>query len=330
MDREYIGIDLHKAFFQACAVTPSGERRWERRFPRTTDGIAQFVARGVGPQQAIAVEASGPTWAFVDALAPTGAAVCVVDPRKTKLKAGFAAKTDRLDARRLADALRRESVVSIYIPPPALRELREVCRGRHQVVRLRTRLAQMIRSLLLRCDAGEPPGTRLYAPRALAWLTQVQLAPEADRQLRRLERLYRAIHTDAQAADAEVKDRAAADPIAGALAGMTGLGPVLALTIRAEVGDIRRFANGPALASYAGLVPRVDRSADRAYHGRITKDGSPWLRWALVEAAMHAMKRTDATGRWARRLAVRKGGAKARVALARVLCDDVVALWPRS
>jgi len=330
MDREYIGIDLHKAFFQACAVTPSGERRWERRFPRTTDGIAQFVARGVGPQQAIAVEASGPTWAFVDALAPTGAAVCVVDPRKTKLKAGFAAKTDRLDARRLADALRRESVVSIYIPPPALRELREVCRGRHQVVRLRTRLAQMIRSLLLRCDAGEPPGTRLYAPRALAWLTQVQLAPEADRQLRRLERLYRAIHTDAQAADAEVKDRAAADPIAGALAGMTGLGPVLALTIRAEVGDIRRFANGPALASYAGLVPRVDRSADRAYHGRITKDGSPWLRWALVEAAMPAMKRTDATGRWARRLAVRKGGAKARVALARVLCDDVVALWPRS
>src|SRR5688500_20332068 len=86
MDREYIGIDLHKAFFQACAVTPSGERRWERRFPRTTDGIAQFVARGVGPQQAIAVEASGPTWAFVDALAPTGAAGCVVDPRKTDRK----------------------------------------------------------------------------------------------------------------------------------------------------------------------------------------------------------------------------------------------------
>ena len=320
---------MHKAFFQACAVSPQGERRWERRFPRTADGIAQFVARGVGPQQAIAVEASGPTWAFVDALAPTGAAVCVVDPRKTKLKAGFAAKTDRLDARRLADALRRESVVSIYIPPPAIRELREVCRGRQQVVRLRTRLAQMIRSLLLRCDAGEPPGTRLSAPRALAWLTQVQLAPDADRQLRRLERLYRAIHADAQAADAEVKHRATADPIAVTLAGLTGIGPVLALTIRAEVGEIARFARGPALASYAGLVPRVDRSADRVYHGRITKDGSPWLRWALVAAAMHAMKRPDATGRWARRLAIRKGAFKARVALARVLCDDIVAVWPR-
>ena len=308
----------------------AGERAWEGRFPRTTDGIARFVARGVGPQHAIAVEASGPTWAFVDAMTPTGARICVVDPRKTKLKAGFAAKTDRLDARRLADALRRDSVVSIYIPPPAIRELREVCRGRHQLVRLRTRLAQMIRALLLRCDAGEPPGSRLYAPRALAWLAQVHLASEADRGLRRLERLYRAVHTDAHAADVEVKQRAAADPIAVALDALVGIGPVMALTIRAEVGDIARFPRGPALACYAGVVPRVDRSATHVYHGRITREGSPWLRWALVEAGMHAIKRPDAVGRWARRLAVRKGAAKARVALARVLCDDIVSVWPRA
>jgi transposase len=329
MTRKYIGVDLHKMSFQACAVTATGERLWEARFPRTAEGIARFVAHGLDAAHVVAVEASGPTWAFVDTLVPTGATVCVVDPRKTKLKAGFAAKTDRLDARRLADAVRRDSVVSIYIPSPAIRELREVCRGRHQVVRLRTRVAQMIRALLLRSDGGEPPGTRLFAPRALDWLSAVRLRPDAERQLRRLERLYRDIHRDAVAADIEVKQRAAADPIAVALATLTGLGPVLALTIRAEVGDITRFASGPALASYAGLVPRVERSADRAFHGRITKEGSPWLRWALVEAAMHAMKRTDATGRWARRLAVRKGGYKARVALARVLCDDVVARWPR-
>jgi transposase len=329
MEREYIGVDLHKEFFQVCVLTATGERRWEGRFPRTAAGIAQWIARGVDRHSAIAVEASGPTWAFVDALAPTGARTCVVDPRKTKLKAGYAAKTDRLDARRLADALRRESVVSIYIPPPAIRELREVCRGRHQLVRLRTRLAQMIRSLLLRNDAGEPPGTRLYAPRALAWLTQVTLAPDAACALQRLERLYRAVHADAQAADADVRQRAAGDAIAVALDTLVGIGPVVALTIRAEVGDISRFARGPALASYAGLVPSVERSADRAYHGRITRDGSPWLRWALTEAAMHAMKRPDAVGRWARRLAVRKGALKARVALARVLCDDVVARWPR-
>ncbi len=327
MTQEYIGVDLHKAFFQACAMTPTGERKWEGRFPRTAEGITRFIARGVGETQAVAVEASGPTWAFVDALQPTGARICVVDPRKTKLKAGFAAKTDRLDARRLADALRRESVVSIYVPPPAIRQLREVCRGRHQLVRLRTRLAQMIRALLLRCDAGEPPGTRLYAPRAQAWLAAVSLPPEADRTLQRLVRLYREIHVDAQAADAEVRQCAALDPIATILDGMVGIGPVLAVTVRAEIGDITRFPRGPALACYAGLVPRVDSSADRVYHGRITREGSPWLRWALVEMARHAIKRQDRVGRWARRLAVRKGLHKARVALARVLCDEIVTTW---
>jgi transposase len=328
MVREYIGVDLHKAFFRVCAVTPTGDRLWEARYPRTAEGIARCVARGIGPAQAVAVEASGPTWAFVDALQASGARIVVVDPRKTKLKAGHAAKTDRLDARRLADALRRDSVVSIYIPPPTIRELREMCRGRHQVVRVRTRLAQAIRALLLRADAGEPPGTKLHAPAALAWLSAQQLAPAADRTLHRLERLYRAAHAEALAADREVHDRAAADPVATALDAMVGIGPVLALTLRAEIGEIARFRGGPALASYAGLVPRVDSSADRTYVGRITRAGSPWLRWALVEAATHGIRRDDARGRWARRLAVRKGIQKARVALARVLCDEVVARWP--
>src|SRR5690349_24568285 len=207
MAREYIGIDLHKSFLQVCAMTPTGERQWEGRFDRTADGIARFLARGVGPESAIAVEACGPTWAFVEAIAASRARVCVVDPRKTKLKAGYAAKTDRLDARRLADALRRDSVVSIYIPSPAIRELRELCRGRHQLVRLRTRLAQMIRALLLRQDAGDPPGSKLWTTRAQTWLDQVTLAPEADRTLRRLIRLYRAVHADAVAAETEVAAR---------------------------------------------------------------------------------------------------------------------------
>jgi transposase len=154
MTQEYIGIDLHNAFFQVCAVSPSGHRLWEARWARTPDGVAQLLPR-LGPTSRLAVEASGPTWAFVDHVGTTGAAVCVVDPRKTKLKGGFAAKTDRLDARRLADALRRQSVVSIYIPPPAGRELREVCRSRDQLVRLRTRLAQLLRALLLRSGVAD-------------------------------------------------------------------------------------------------------------------------------------------------------------------------------
>jgi transposase len=329
MDREYIGIDLHKAFFQACALTGGGERLWEGRFDRTAEGFARLTPRGM-PHAAIAVEASGPTWACVDVVAATGATVCVVDPRKTTLKAGYAAKTDRLDARRLADALRRDSVVSSYIPPPAIRELREVCRSRHQLVRLRTRVAQMLRALLLGSGVADAPMRRLDSRRGLAWLQQVTLPADAAATGRRLTRVLEAVQEAVAAAAAALTVRAQADAIAGVVDGRVGVGAVLALTLRAEIGDIGRFARGAKLASDAGLVARVDRSADHRYYGAITREGSPWLRWAWVEAAMHAIKRQDTVGRWARRLRLQKGMAKARVALARRLCDDSVKVWPRS
>ena len=70
---------------------------------------------------------------------------------------------------------------------------------------------------------------------------------------------------------------------------------MLGLTLRAEIGDGTRFRDAAALACYAGLVPRVDSSGDRYYVGRITRQGSPWLRWALVEAARHAIRRDIAS-----------------------------------
>jgi transposase len=287
-----------------------------------------FGRRGITSAQ-VAVEASGPTWAFVDAVSPHVARICVVDARKTRLKAGYAAKTDRLDARRLADALRRDSVVSVYIPPPAIRDLRELCRGRHHVVRVRVRVAQMIRALLLRAGVDDAPVSRLHSQRGLAWLAQVVLPAEAGRSLQRLRRLLTMAHEEAVDADAHVKAAAVADPIATALEALVGIGPIRALTIRAEIGDITRFRRGAQLASYAGLVPRVSASGARYHVGRITHTGSPWLRWVLVEAAVHAMKRPDRVGVWARRLACRKGMYKARVALARLMCTEIVRLWPR-
>lgn len=324
--QQYIGVDLHKAFFQACAVDDRGTRLWEGRFPRTREGIATLAAHDIRGAH-LAVEAMGPTWPFVDAVQMCGVDVCVVDPRRTRLKAGFAAKTDRLDARRLADALRRDSVAAIYIPSPAIRDLRERCRGRHHLVRVRGKLVQAIRALLLRQDAGDPPVTCLYSPRGQQWLRTLTLAGAAGDTLQRLAAALAAIDTHARAAQAEVVAHAEADPIADTLTSLVGIGPILALTLRAEIGIITRFATWSHLASYAGLVPRVEASAGRTWHGRITRAGSPWLRWALVEAAIHAMRRPDATGRWARQLAVRKSVGRARVALARVLCRDVWRTW---
>jgi transposase len=324
MRDQYIGIDLHKTFFQACAVTPTGERLWEDRLPRTAAGL-ETLAQRCTPRSAMAVEASTPTWHFADRLAGAVAELRIVDSWKTKLKAGYAAKTDRLDARRLADALRRDSVVGIYYPPLAIRELRELCRARHALVHVRTALINRLRAVLLR--QGIADARRLAKTPDDSWLATLDLPPQAAASVAMLRHVRRVVRTEAARAETEVRRHSAADPIAEALQHLAGIGPVLALTIRAEIGDIRRFAPPAQVASYAGLVPRVEASAGRVRYGAITKRGSPWLRWALIEAAIHGTKRKDRVGRWGRGLAVRKGALKARVALARVLAEEIHGVW---
>ena len=324
MRDQYIGIDLHKAFFQACAVTPTGDRLWEGRFPRTPGGLEALIARCT-PRSALAVEASTPTWHFADAITPAVGELRIVDPLKTKLKAGYAAKTDRLDARRLADALRRDSVIGIYYPPLGIRELRELCRSRQALVQVRTALINRLRAVLLR--QGLADARRLAKTADDTWLAGLSLPPRAAASVAALRQVLATLRTETARADTEVRRATDADPIAITLQQLTGIGPVLALTIRAEIGDIHRFPTPAQLASYAGLVPRVAASAGRIRYGRITRRGSPWLRWALIEAAVHGTKRADRVGRWGRGLAVRKGALKARVALARVLCEEIHRLW---
>jgi transposase len=111
-----------------------------------------------------------------------------------------------------------------------------------------------------------------------AWLETLTLPPRAAASVAGLRRLLTAVRAEAMIADADVQSAAAADPIATTLRQIPGIGPVLSLMIRAEIGDIRRFPTGGHLASYAGVVPRVAASAGHVRHGRITRRGSPWLR----------------------------------------------------
>ncbi|MGH8638605.1 MAG: transposase, partial [Burkholderiales bacterium] len=140
---------------------------------------------------------------------------------------------------------------------------------------------------------------------------------------------YTQLVEDLAPIEKHVREEAARDPVAQALDRIPGIGAVLGLMIRAEVGTMTRFVRPAQLASYAGVVPRVSRSGSVCHHGPITREGSPWLRWALIEAATHGIRRPDAIGAWARRLAVRKGGLKARAAVARRLCDEIFVAWMR-
>jgi transposase len=309
-------------------MTWTGERQWEQRWPTTDVGIGGLLAR-CGPDSRVAVEASSPTWAFVDRIVDHVGAVHVVDSRKTRLKAGYAAKTDRLDAQRLADALRRDSVVGIYYPPPAIRDLRELCRYRCHLSRLQASLKQRIQALLLRHGVTVPV-KGLFTARGTVWLDALTLPGWAGASLTGLRQVLTDVRAQLVPVVTALRTTATTDVIAQALDRRPGFGPVFSVTLRAEIGTITRFPDGPHLASYAGLVPRVERSGGRHWSGRITKAGSPWMRWTLIEAAIHQFRRQDDFGRWARHLAMRKGILPARVAVARALCDELFTAWPRA
>ena len=163
---------------------------------------ARSVSGALCPDRGGGRGRSGPTWHFVDQLQDAVSRVVVVDAFRTRLKAGFAAKTDRLDARRLADALRRESVVGIYVPPPAIREWRELCRHRQTLVRTRRALVQRLRALLLRHGIIE--AKRLTTPAGLATLDRYGLSGHAGDALVQLRGLILAIDEQLAGVDATV------------------------------------------------------------------------------------------------------------------------------
>ncbi|PYR25139.1 MAG: hypothetical protein DMF92_21125 [Acidobacteria bacterium] len=183
--------------------------------------------------------------------------------------------------------------------------------------------------MLLRQGVREPRVSKLFGKRGTQWLDTLRVAGWAGTSLHGLRQLLADVRTQLVPVLGTIRTTAVADPIARALDARPGFSPVFSVTLRAEVGIITRFPDGPHLASYAGLVPRVERSGGRQWSGHITKAGSPWLRWALIQAAIHQLRRHDDFCRWARRLAVRKGILKARVAIARALCDELFDVWPR-
>ncbi|MEM5793018.1 MAG: IS110 family transposase, partial [Candidatus Aenigmatarchaeota archaeon] len=116
------------------------------------------------------------------------------------------------------------------------------------------------------------------------------------------------------------------NPQAKLLTTIPGISEYSALLIMAEIGDIRRFKNAECLCSYAGLVPSTYQSGNKQYHGKITKQGSKWLRWILIQAANKAITRDNALQRFYKRLEQKKGRKIAIVATARKMLTYIYAM----
>jgi len=330
MTTAYLGIDLHRTVIQICVLDAQGERIAEERFRYGSleEGLeaVAFVGR-FGPGCRVAVEALGLNRWFVNRCLEAGLDVVVCDPRKLDLKK-LGKKTDRRDARELARRLwlgDLDRMARTYYPTDREYGRRKLLRVRHRLVQMRQQTINQLRGMLNAYQLPAPRGV-LYTGPSRTRLAAVQLpVPELQQAFDALRAVLESLQAQIDALSRQVRrlPREEAD-VAMLASELPGIGAQSAATLLAELGDPKRFPGPRAVAAYAGLVPRVHQSADKAHHGRMTKQGNPELRWILSQWAVRLMKDDPLVRAWAQRLRGRVHKNKARMALARRL---LVGVW---
>ena len=284
----YVGIDWAYGRAAFCAMGDSGQIQAEGLIPADEDGLAKLVLSLGTEVQACVEMMSGAVWVR-DQLHCAGWEVKVAHARKVRDVAPLACKTDKVDARVLAELCRRDLVPEVWVASVEDRALRELLRRRVYLVKLRTSARNRIFGLLtqwgLRVSLKklrEPDGIELLERRGVpeTWrdsiVDLIGTIDDLDRRIAPIER--------------ELRPKTASDPRARLLSTIPGVGPLISLTIAAEVGDVARFASAGKLVGYAGLAPRISQSGDRSRTGALSKAGSRTLRWAAVEAANGAWR----------------------------------------
>ena len=318
----YVGIDWAYGRAAYCALSPEGRITREGLIPADEDGLAKLVV-WLGPEARACVEMmSGAVWVR-DQLQLAGWSVEVAHARKVRDVAPLACKTDKVDARVLAELCRRDLVPALWLPSPADRALRERLRRRSHLVKTKTSARNRIFGLLTQFGLKIPlarlrkgDGLELLERRGVPAVWRASIAEH----LHLIDELDRRIDP----IDRELAPLAGADPRAQLLATIPGVGPLLSLTFAAEIGEIERFANPAKLVGYAGLAPRISQSGQRSSTGALSKAGSRTLRWAAVEAANQAWRESNPWHGHYLRIAARHGKNPAKSAVARKL---LIAAW---
>jgi transposase len=252
---KYVGLDWAYRQAQWCALTAAGEAAGEGRIAADRDGLARLVLELGDEVKACLEMMSGALWVR-DQLVACGWQVEVADARKVKTVAPLAAKTDKVDARLLAELSRRELVPALWLPSLDERALRERLRRRMHLVRLRTSAKGRIFGLQTQWGVRVSLA-RLRRTDGLSLLERAGMPEVWRRSVSECLALIDFLDARLEPLERELRPFAKADPRAVLLDTIPGVAELLALTIAVEVGESSRFGRPENLVSYGRLAPRV-------------------------------------------------------------------------
>lgn len=313
--RQIVGIDLHRRRTVIVRMTQAGEHLETVRIDNDPLTLGLEIAKA-GEAPEVVLEATyGWYWA-VDVLQDAGATVHLAHPLGVKGFAYRRVKNDVRDATDLADLLRMGRLPEAWIAPPAVRELREAVRHRSKLVALRSGLKAQVHAVLAK-QGVHVPMSDLFGTAGGKLLDGLHLDPAYNARIVSLRRLIDALDFEIDIVAKRTAVKLAAHPGYRAVQAIDGVGPILAAIFVAEIGDVARFTRPEQLCSWAGLTPRHRESDTTVHRGQITKQGSPLLRWAAVEAVQRLSR--GPIGATRIRVAARRGANIGKVAAGRKL-----------
>ncbi len=319
---EYIGFDYHKQFTIATGLdAETGEKRWAK-LANTSQAIKGFIKDSATTH---AVLEASRTWGVLyDILKDSVASVKLAHPLRVKAIAAARIKNDKIDSRILAELLAADLIPEAHIREGTNRTKQSIVRQRVFFFETRTRVKNRIHVLIDRQSYEVRKYVEgmsdLFGKAGMDWLrNHVKLSKDDRILLNQLLEFLDIINKLISQSDAYIRQVYKEDHNAQLLSSIPGIGSFLAVLISTEIDDIHRFDNGDKLASYTGLVPSTYASGKMVHHGRITKQGNKWLRWAFTEAATNAKKTNIQLQEYYTEIKHRRDKHRAKIALARRL-----------
>ena len=324
----HAGLDLSRKKLDVCLLDDEGNHVDQVICAPDGEALRTFAARidELHGEPVCAVIESMTGARFVhDTLEEQGWDVEIADAQKVKGLAPLACKTDRIDSMVLARLSQLDLVPAIWLPDPRIRSERELARFRLHLVKHRSMLKNRIHSSLI--SFGKPcPVTDLFGAEGRKLLAEMEIPEPWRGDISASTELIDHLERQIDQADKRLRAGHATHPYIPLLMSAPGIGWVLAFTIAAEIGEIERFESPAKLAGYTGLCPRVNQSGDKDRRGPITKQGPTYLRWALIEATMHASRHPAFAERYQRnkkRLGKQRGAKVAQIDIARRLAHSI-------
>jgi len=325
----HAGLDLSRKRLDVCLLSDDGEHLDQLAVPPDVDSLrtlARRIEEVRGEPICAVVESMTGARIVHDTLEQEGWEVEIADAQKVKGLAPLACKTDTIDSKVLAVLSHRDLVPAIWLPDPRVREERELARFRLHLVKHKSALKCRIHSTLINFGRACPV-TDLFGAEGRRLLERLEVPEPWRSNVTASVCLIDDLEHQIAVINRRLKEGHADHPYIPLLMSVPGIRWVLAFTIAAEIGEIERFASPEKLAGYTGLCPRVNQSGERDRRGPLTKHGPTYLRWALLEATMHALRHPAYAERYQRtkrRLGKQRGAKVAQVDIARRLAH---AIW---